>query len=67
MDKKRLKLLLLSKDMNFTIFSKQIGINKDTFYRKLRYDGEKFTLKELKKIKDLLGLNDEDFLSIFFK
>lgn len=65
MDRKQLRLKLFEKDLNITSLSKAIGVNKDTFYRRLRNQGEKFTLGDLKKIVAVLELSNEEFCDIF--
>lgn len=42
-----------------------IGIDRSTFYRKMKNDGN-FTLKEAKDIKEALNLTNEEAIDIFF-
>lgn len=41
-----------------------IGIDRSTFYRKMKNDGN-FTLKEAKDIKEALNLTNEEAIDIF--
>lgn len=43
-----------------------IGINRSTFYRKMKKDGESFTVEEMNKIVNALQLNKDDAVAIFF-
>lgn len=43
-----------------------IGINKSTFYRKMKQNGKKFTVAEVQKIADILSLTSDEVLKIFF-
>lgn len=61
MDRKQLRLKLFEKDLNITSLSKAIGVNKDTFYRRLRNQGKKLTLGDLKKTIAVLELSNHGF------
>lgn len=43
-----------------------IGINRSTFYRKMKDSGKNFTVGEVEKIANILSLNSEDVMKIFF-
>lgn len=43
----------------------KLGVNRSTVYRKLD-GGEKITIGEAQKIKDVLGLTNEEARAIFF-
>lgn len=43
-----------------------IGINRSTFYRKMKDGGKNFTVGEVEKIANILSLNSEDVMKIFF-
>lgn len=43
------------------------GMNRSTFYRKMKNKGNTFTVEEMKKIVSLLGLSNEEAITIFFE
>lgn len=43
-----------------------IGVNRSTFYRKMKDNGKNFTVGEVEKIANILSLNSEDVMKIFF-
>lgn len=43
-----------------------IGINSSTLYRKMKDSGKNFTVGEVEKIANILSLNSEDVMKIFF-
>lgn len=43
-----------------------IGMNRSTFYRKMKKQGNTFTVEEMNKIVKSIPLNKEDAISIFF-
>ncbi len=45
--------------------AKRISIDKSTFSRKMQNMAETFTIGEMHKIVDVLGLSDEDAKNIF--
>lgn len=45
--------------------AKQLGIDPSTFYRKLKSDGTTFTVGQIHKIVEVLGLNPEEATTIF--
>lgn len=57
----RLNIIGLSKDD----LAKKLGINVKSLYRRLA-GAQDFTQTELQKIKDVLNLNTDDFMKIFF-
>lgn len=46
--------------------AEQIGINKSTFYRKLKGEGKGFTVDEAQKLAKVIPLSNEEAVSIFF-
>lgn len=64
MNKTELEVVLLRKSMSALELSEKIGINRVTLYRKL--NNGKFERAEIVKIRDALGLSDDDMLRIFF-
>ncbi|MEY8353092.1 helix-turn-helix transcriptional regulator [Lachnospiraceae bacterium 54-53] len=43
-----------------------IGMNRSTFYRKLKRKGNTFTVEEMNKIVEIIPLSKEEAVSIFF-
>lgn len=61
----KLKGKIAENGMNVTSLAREIGLNRDTLYRKLANEGEKLNLGEVKKICGVLKINKEDTLNIF--
>ncbi|MBR5460677.1 MAG: XRE family transcriptional regulator [Clostridia bacterium] len=64
MDTKKLKDKILNLGMNVEGVARSIGVDKSSFYRKLN-DGEKFTVGEARRIKNVLSLSDEEVKEFF--
>lgn len=47
-------------------FAVHIGMDPSTFYRKLKADGLAFTVGQMHKIAEVLGLSANDAKAIFF-
>ena len=43
-----------------------IGINRTTFYRKMKENGKNFTVAEVQRIADVLSLSGDDVMRMFF-
>lgn len=43
-----------------------IGIDRSTFYRKMKDGGKTFDIEEVNKIVEVLSLNKDETISIFF-
>lgn len=43
-----------------------IGVNRSTFYRKMKSNGGNFTVEEIKKIVGVLQLSKDEAVAIFF-
>ena len=65
MNVKMLKDKIAEKGMNVEQLAKKIGIDRSTMYRKINADIST-TVAEAIKIKDALGLTNEEARSIFF-
>lgn len=46
--------------------SAQIGVDRSTFYRRMKSNGNNFTVEEMKKIASILHLSKDEAISIFF-
>ena len=62
----RLKTAMRAKNVTIEQASEHIGINPVTFYRRINRDGEKFTVSEVAKLADLLGMDSATMQDIFF-
>ena len=60
----KLRAKIIEEEMNVEELAEIIGISTPTLYRKLR-EPLKMTIAEAIKIKDVLGLTDEEALDIF--
>lgn len=61
----KLKGLIVEKETTQEALADMIGIDRSTFYRKMKNDGN-FLLKEAKDIKEALNLTNEEAVDIFF-
>lgn len=61
----KLKGRIAENGLNITSLAREIGINRDTLYRRLANEGENLTLGDIKKICGVLKINKEDTLDIF--
>ena len=60
----KLKARIIENGMNVEALADAIGVERSTLYRKLN-KFEKITIGEAGKIKNALGLTDEDAIDIF--
>lgn len=65
MDVNKLKGKIVEKGMNVETVAERIGVDRSSLYRKLN-NFEKITIGEANRLKDVLGLSDDDANSIFF-
>lgn len=61
----KLKGKIVEKGLTVETLANEMEINRSTLYRKLE-SGEKFTVGEAQKIKNVLDLTDEEASAIFF-
>ena len=61
----KLKAKVVEKEMNIEMLAKKLGINQSSLYRKLNNAGEKITIGEAVKIKNILDIKDEEAIDIF--
>ena len=64
MNMHKLRAKIIEQEMNVEKLAKIIGVSPTTLYRKLRAP-LKMTIGDAIKIKDVLGLTDEEALDIF--
>ena len=65
MNELKLKAKIVECGMNVDTLSCQIGMDKSTFYRKVKQNG--FTTLEANAISKKLNLDEKEILSIFFE
>ncbi|WP_277287672.1 XRE family transcriptional regulator [Veillonella montpellierensis] len=65
MDIDELKRLIFNRGFNIVSFSDAVGIDRSTLYRRLADSGSTFTIEEIKRIKEVLNINDEKATQIF--
>lgn len=65
MNIQKLKGKIVEKGMNVEALASAIGVDRATMYRKLNA-GEKISVGEANKIRDVLELTIEDAIEIFF-
>lgn len=56
---------MVEKRIDACDMAQQIGISTSTFYRKLKSEGETFTVGQMHEIVSILKLSDEDARKIF--
>ncbi|CAG7586403.1 MAG: XRE family transcriptional regulator [Peptoniphilaceae bacterium] len=61
----KLKGKVAENNLNITLLAKEIGMNRDTLYRRIANSGENLTLKDIKNISGVLKLNKKDITEIF--
>lgn len=61
----KLKGKIIERNTTQEALAKDIGIDKSTFYRKMKQNG-RFSIQEVNLIVSSLGLSKEEALSIFF-
>lgn len=66
MDVQKFKASLVLRGYNNKSFIEASGINKDRYYKVLRKETS-FNQSELNRIRKLLVLNNDEFVSIFFE
>ena len=64
MDIQKLKGKIVEKGMNVEMVAELIGVDRSSLYRKFN-NFEKITIGEASKMKDALGMSDEEAVLIF--
>lgn len=62
----RLKGKIVEEGLTQKDLAKFIGIDRSTFYRKIKDKGRTFNIDEVSKIISTLNLNNADAIDIFF-
>ena len=45
----------------------EIGVNRSTYFRKMAENGEKFSIREMRRLVKTLGISYEDAIRIFLQ
>lgn len=61
----KLKGKIVERNTTQEAIADAIGINRATFYRKVKANGDSFTIKEAKAIVDALALSNQEAIEIF--
>ena len=64
-DMKKLKEVIKKKNLSVEFVAEKIGIDRATFYRKVNSNGEKFTVGEVNKMAEEIGMTSTEVVSIF--
>lgn len=62
----KLKAVIKQRDLSIAQVSDMMGINPSTFYRKLNSNGDNFTVSELQVLKNILSIDNDEAITIFF-
>lgn len=62
----RLRGIIVERGLNGKKIAESLGINQSTYYRKLRANGAGFTISQVSKLTELLELDDDERVAIFF-
>lgn len=65
-DKNKLLGKIREKALTQKDVAERIGIDESTFYRKLKKNGQTFTIEEAYKISEVLDLTNQESIDIFF-
>lgn len=64
-DIKELKKMIANKGYNLEQFAEKIGMGRSTLYRKMKDNGNNFTIGEIETIVKILKLTKKESISIF--
>lgn len=64
-DTDKLKGAIVANGKTQQIVAKEIGIDRSTFYRKMKADGD-FSIGEVAKMAEVIPLSDTEAIAIFF-
>ena len=64
-DKNKLLGKIREKALTQKDVAERIGIDESTFYRKLKKNGQTFTIEEAYKISEVLDLTNQESIDIF--
>ena len=61
-----LKGKIVEKNVTQEAVADDIGMDRSTFYRKMKNEGKQFTVEEIQKLRKILELSNDDIIKIFF-
>lgn len=61
----KLKGKIVEMNMTQENIADRMGIDRSTFYRKMKHDGNKFTIYEIHQMVDIIPLSKEEAVEIF--
>ena len=62
----KLRGIIVERNTTHEAVADHIGINRSTFYRKLKTGGNTFTVEEVQKMVEAIPLSTEEAIAIFF-
>lgn len=62
---RKLKGIITENETTQEIVAKRIGIHRNTFNRKLKMGGGEFTANEIRLMKELLNMTNEEVFTVF--
>lgn len=62
----KLRQCMTSANISIAELAKRIGVDQSTMHRKFQRRGETFTVGEMHKISEVVGISKEDAMHIFF-
>ena len=65
-DKNKLLGKIREKALTQKDVAERLGIDESTFYRKMKKNGQTFTIEEAYKISEVLDLTNQESIDIFF-
>ena len=66
-DMMKLREVIKKKNLSVESLAEKIGIDRETFYRKVNSNGEKFTVGEVNKMAKEVGMTGLEVVSIFLQ
>lgn len=62
----KLKLVIVEKNTTQESVADSLGIDRSTFYRKMKSSGKTFSVEEVQKMVDTIPLTSNEAVQIFF-
>lgn len=62
----KLRGKIVENGLNMSTLAIKLEIDRSTLYRKINSEGDKLTIKEANKIVEILNLDSEEAMAIFF-
>ncbi len=61
----KLKGLIVERNTTQEAVARLVGIDRSTFYRKMKFNGLSFSIEEAQQISNILNLSREEMMDIF--